>query len=440
MTTYYVATASSSPPGSDANAGTIDAPWLTLAKAVASVVSGDTVYFRAGTWNEALNLSGKAYLSTTLFARYPSDAVGSVIFDGTGIDLEDYEEGVIWLKNTAYIRVDGLKVINASHTGIFVYTGNHIDIWNCISDTSYKAGIHANYLTTGTIYGNTIYNSNMPNGSEEIISISSYSTDVEVSYNTVYAGNRTPMATGGEGINVKAGSNYVYVHHNTVDMARPDEVESDRYSMGVDGWAQETHHIYFYDNIIKNGSWGLQFNSEEGGYTHHIYGWNNVIYHIGWSSSMHGGGIGMPNYGSSPGLCEYCYFWNNTVHDCYYGARFIKTNIGTPIEAKNNIFNDCSTVISYGSSAIEDIVSPGVSNNLISGNDPYFLNKATHDFHLTASSTDCIGQGVVVSGPAAYSPNVSVDYDGATRGAAFDIGAFEFAGQAPQWTPVLTVY
>src|SRR4030095_15621663 len=46
LSSYYV-----SPLGSDANPGTSDRPWLTLQKAANSVVAGDFVTVRAGTYS-----------------------------------------------------------------------------------------------------------------------------------------------------------------------------------------------------------------------------------------------------------------------------------------------------------------------------------------------------------------------------------------------------
>ncbi|MEK7389399.1 MAG: right-handed parallel beta-helix repeat-containing protein [Elusimicrobiota bacterium] len=47
--TYYVATT-----GNDANPGTSAAPWKSVAKAVNTMVAGDTTYVRGGTYNEGL--------------------------------------------------------------------------------------------------------------------------------------------------------------------------------------------------------------------------------------------------------------------------------------------------------------------------------------------------------------------------------------------------
>ena len=45
--TYYVAKT-----GSDSNPGTEAQPWLTITKAANTIVAGDTVYVKAGTYSE----------------------------------------------------------------------------------------------------------------------------------------------------------------------------------------------------------------------------------------------------------------------------------------------------------------------------------------------------------------------------------------------------
>jgi hypothetical protein len=402
--------------------GGSNGPWLTLAKSVSSISSGDTVYLRAGTWNEGLYIYGKSYTSRTTFARYPSDPVGSVILDGTGIEHEEWEDGVILIHYSNNVLIDGIKVINGYKAGINAVSGQYIEILNSITDNTYLSGIAFWLVTHGTVQGNTIYNSNMPNGYDEVISIASSSTNIDVSYNTLYAGNRNFGAMGGEGLNIKDGCSYVHVHHNYVDMARPDGQESDRYAMGVDGWTSETHHIYFYNNIVKDGSWGLQCNSEEGGYAHHIYFYNNIVSHIG-HGSMHGGGIGFPPYGGSPGLNEYIYWWNNIIYDSYYGARFYKEEIAS-VEMRNNIFyNSEIEDIHFDTGVPEEEIT--LDHNLYSGTDPKFVNASGEDFHLQSDSP-AINAGVTIS-------NVIDDFDGISRpqGAGYDIGAYEYVSSLP---------
>jgi len=52
-TTYYVATA-----GSDSNAGTLSAPFLTLQQGVNRAVAGDTVIVRDGTYGHVNSVTG----------------------------------------------------------------------------------------------------------------------------------------------------------------------------------------------------------------------------------------------------------------------------------------------------------------------------------------------------------------------------------------------
>jgi len=54
---YYVDQGAAN--ASDKNAGTVEQPWKTLAKAVEATTKGDMVYVRAGTYREALELTGQ---------------------------------------------------------------------------------------------------------------------------------------------------------------------------------------------------------------------------------------------------------------------------------------------------------------------------------------------------------------------------------------------
>ncbi len=47
--TYYV-----SPGGNDLHAGTVAQPWKTIRMAGGTLIGGDTVYIRSGTYNEQL--------------------------------------------------------------------------------------------------------------------------------------------------------------------------------------------------------------------------------------------------------------------------------------------------------------------------------------------------------------------------------------------------
>lgn len=120
MTTYYLAPSTATPAGSDANAGTITAPWLTLAYAYATASAGDTIYLRAGTWYEGLNALNKANLT---IAGYPGEMAvvnpGKLYAEGGGAGEWSYAGGVWTLvpgdltgpdNTVGLIRTDGYAI------------------------------------------------------------------------------------------------------------------------------------------------------------------------------------------------------------------------------------------------------------------------------------------------------------------------------------------
>jgi len=121
-TTYYVAKT-----GSDSNAGTQAAPWLTIGKAASTMVAGDKVIVVGG---------ASAYVekvvpvnSGTSGARitYEADnSAGDVIIDGTGKDN-------CFSCSKSYTTIDGFTAINAGTHGINFSTssGSYGIIKNC---------------------------------------------------------------------------------------------------------------------------------------------------------------------------------------------------------------------------------------------------------------------------------------------------------------------
>ena len=114
-TTYYVA-----PDGNDYNPGTEAQPWKTIQKAADTLIAGDTVYIKAGTYNERVipKNSGSPGNYIT-YTAYPGD---TVTIDGTGITA--YHEGRLHIQKTNYIKVSGLNIAN--HLGGGFYFGIHI--------------------------------------------------------------------------------------------------------------------------------------------------------------------------------------------------------------------------------------------------------------------------------------------------------------------------
>jgi len=128
--TYYV-----SPSGSDSSPGTEAQPWQTIQKAEDTLVAGDTVYIRAGTYNERVvpQNSGSAGNYIT-YSAYPGE---TVIIDGTGIT--EGNDGVV--VSQSYIKLEGLEVRNWNETGIWMENAGYIEISDCVvHDVSYGIG------------------------------------------------------------------------------------------------------------------------------------------------------------------------------------------------------------------------------------------------------------------------------------------------------------
>ncbi|WP_411830255.1 choice-of-anchor Q domain-containing protein [Paenibacillus alba] len=129
-TTYYVATT-----GSDANAGTISAPWKTLQHAADVAAAGDTVYVRGGVYNQKLKLthSGTAGNPIT-FSNYSAEVA---TIDGTGLSVSGIE-GIVDITDKDYVKINGFEIRNYTTStsnvmpvGIYVHgSGSFIELTN----------------------------------------------------------------------------------------------------------------------------------------------------------------------------------------------------------------------------------------------------------------------------------------------------------------------
>jgi hypothetical protein len=115
--------------GSDSNAGTLAAPYASIATALSNISAGDTIYVMSGTYalSAAIKISSKAGADTThrtcLFA-YDLTARPVLNFSGESSGTRGIELSV----NNWYIK--GLQVCNAGDNGIHI-TGSYNKIEFC---------------------------------------------------------------------------------------------------------------------------------------------------------------------------------------------------------------------------------------------------------------------------------------------------------------------
>jgi hypothetical protein len=417
-TTYYVATT-----GSDGYPGTINAPWRTIQHAVDTVSAGDTVYIRAGTYNERVQATygngGGINNGYITYRNYPGE---TVILDGTGIAIS-YGGGLFHIWSSNFIQVSGLRVQNSNGAGIYVGSADNVMVENNRTYNTVKSGVGIWDSSHIIVNGNDVELACNPHDgypqSEEFISIAN-SSNVEVMNNRAHDGPQgLPVErAGGEGINVKDGSAYVKIHNNTV-------YNLDKLGFGLDAWTSGVHDVEYFSNIAHNVYYGFIVSSEQGGSVANVKVYNNIAYHNTRA------GFSIPWWsGTQDGMKTNIQFVNNTSYA--NGSGFTITSPQNEnVVFRNNILSQNDTNISIISGAISQTT---IDHNLFNGDgsamgtdvvvgDPKFRNADGGDFYLLSDSS-----AIDAGSPSGAPGN---DFVGRMRpqSTGYDIGAYEY--QAP---------
>ena len=137
---YYVD--QNHPSANDINPGTEGQPWKTITRANQTLVSGDTVYIKAGTYTSyiAPSNSGTA-VSRITYRSYGSDVV---TISGTSY--------AVYLNGKSYITVDGIRAKNCQRF-LYIVTGTNNIISNNIFDLQSPIGTWStSYITMNSQY------------------------------------------------------------------------------------------------------------------------------------------------------------------------------------------------------------------------------------------------------------------------------------------------
>lgn len=423
--TYYVA-----PGGSDAAPGTLAAPWRTIQKAADTVVAGDTVLVRSGTYAErvVMRASGAAGAEITL-AAYPGEAP---FLDGATVPIGDDWAGLLDIANVGYVRVRGLSVRNAGphfdNAGILVDTAHHVVLERNSTHDTASSGIGVWNSADVTVDGNDVALA-CNDGRQEAITIGNTSA-FEVRRNVVHDGG--PGTRGGEGIDVKDGSRGGKVYANHV-------FRLNRLGIYVDAWDEHTYAVEVYGNLVHDVTDGIVLGAEAGGLLENVRVHDNVVYGAAYRGLLvYAAGL--------PGAHPMKDLWlvHNTLHangTSGWGGGIAVDNPGaTGVVVRNNVASqNASFQVLVGLDVPAAAVA--VDHNLIDGfrgdpegetrgtdyveGDPLFASPADRDYHLRAGSP-AIDRGAATAASTR-------DYDGVPRpqGAAPDLGAFEHSVPPP---------
>ncbi len=466
--TYYVATN-----GLNSNSGTSkNKPWKTVQKAANTVGAGSVVCVRGGVYNEkvTINVSGTAGAYIT-FQNYPGE---TAILDGTGITVPSTDNGMVYIKDKAYIIVKGFHVRNYRTSiknrvpiGVRIVGTSHDiqiinnKIYNIEHNGTTKNGTDAHGIavhgTSGTtaitqilIKGNKLYNLKL--GSSEALVLNGNVTDWQVTNNVIHDVNNIGIdAIGFEGTasaNDQARDGLI-AYNNVYNITSKGNVAygNDR-SAGciyVDGGTRVT--IEF--NKAHNCNIGVEIASEhQGQATSFVTIRNNFFY------NNTDAGISMGGYDTLRGSTENCVIVNNTLfnnasaNNAWGAELYVQYDTNDNI-IKNNIFRTKSGkpyILSWSAVMTNNVMDSnlffggatwqwqnvdyltfsayqsGTGNDANSLNNvgPSFVDAASGNLHLKTGSP-AIDAGEVIS----EAGNFDIDGQARNQGVSIDVGADE---------------
>ena len=331
-----------SPDGSDSASGTLSAPWKTIQKAANTAKAGDTVYVRAGTYVERVqvNVTGTATAPIVIRNYEGETPVMDLSSLTPGADLT----AAIRITGKNYVTIQGFEICNyrtaddsCVPAGILIsgackgitLMGNKIHHIEQNNDGEYNYDANAHGIA---VYGNATTPvdglvicanevCNLRLGASEAIVLNGNVTNFQVCNNQVHHVNNIGIdAIGLEGTcptpsldkarNGVIAGNKVWAVDSSTNPAYGGDFTTGggaRAAAGiyVDGGTQ----IMIERNEVWASNFGVELASEaEDGVTNYITLRNNILRH------NDGAGIMMGGYDENRGRTENCTVANNTLY------------------------------------------------------------------------------------------------------------------------------
>lgn len=422
---YFVA-----PDGDDDHAGDLEHPWKTIQHAADTLVAGETVYIRAGTYSERVTPQNSGSSGSPI--TYAAYAGETVTLDGSGVTVPEYS-GLFDIHAKEYIQVSGLRVVHSGYYGIVAEDSSYITIDHNYTYDTYSSGISSWGSDHMMVDNNEVVGA-CTGIWQEHISISNTDT-FDVRYNHIH--DVMPGTQGKEGMSIKDASSHGKVYGNQVD-------HINHVGIYVDAEAEHLFDVEVYQNVVHDiPAMGFALASEAGGLLENIRLFNNIAYRnqVGlWLSAcctdMHpfkditiayntfvyngldgwGGGIGIENLQVQNVIVR-----GNICSQNVYSQMSADASILPQLTVDHNL-TDGSRDPELEFYGVDDLVDVS----------PAFVGVGVGDYHLMAGSP-AIDAGTPLNAPAADFDGEARPQDGDGDGfAGYDIGADETMGEAAQ--------
>ncbi len=385
--TYYVDKDHASAADKPSN-GSQSTPFATIGYALRRIAGGDTILIKQsaapydiGNGIFIFGPSGTAQNPTQLKA-FPGHTPH---LRGVG------NKGRFALDGIQHWVVEGLEISNLNHVFAVRNSAANITVRNCNFHDSGNQLVHVHTNVSNVLFEGC----------------------------TLTAGGSIGTNNNGEGFYVGNNSGNDFTNNITIRGCTINGMKHE----GIE-FKADTHDCIAEDNVVSNcvanfdfGRWSISAHAKVawGQSPNHIIRRNTILNHGGFGT----GAAILAQVGSQ--IC------NNVVYSVFSPAYAVETggSGGDTIYIWHNTFDipEARAIHNLGGAlSIGNNIGPSTNGNL-AFNSSFFLNSANHDYHLVPASAPVNAGGTVPF-------QLANDFAGVARVAPFDIGAFEYSGQA----------